>query len=84
MFMAIASMGESFNPSAPTAHQLIKCINGCVHSGRLCFPYRRWISRLEPLFIFVPIDKLLRLWGFSDEFRYQMVFPLVRSVGSVM
>ncbi|GFH32904.1 uncharacterized protein HaLaN_32196, partial [Haematococcus lacustris] len=26
---------------------------------------------------FVPIERLLRLWGFSNEFRHQMVFPLV-------
>ncbi|EFJ42401.1 hypothetical protein VOLCADRAFT_107244 [Volvox carteri f. nagariensis] len=36
-----------------------------------------WIKRLEPLFVFVPIDRVLRLLRFSDEFRYQMVFPLV-------
>ncbi|GIL79652.1 hypothetical protein Vretimale_12249 [Volvox reticuliferus] len=37
----------------------------------------RWIKRLEPLFVFVPIDRLLRFLRFSDEFRYEMVFPLV-------
>ncbi|GLI68131.1 hypothetical protein VaNZ11_012449 [Volvox africanus] len=37
----------------------------------------KWIKRLEPLFVFVPIDRLLRFLRFSDEFRYEMVFPLV-------
>ncbi|PNH12817.1 hypothetical protein TSOC_000181 [Tetrabaena socialis] len=37
----------------------------------------RWISRLEPIFVFVPIDRVLRWLRFSDDFRYQMVFPLV-------
>lgn len=37
----------------------------------------KWISRFEPLFIFVPIDKVLKWFRFSDDFRYHMVFPLV-------
>ncbi|GLC40783.1 hypothetical protein PLESTB_000023200 [Pleodorina starrii] len=37
----------------------------------------KWIKRLEPLFVFVPIDRVLRLLRFSHEFRYEMVFPLV-------
>ncbi|PSC67108.1 flavincontaining amine [Micractinium conductrix] len=36
----------------------------------------RWVHRLEPLFIFVPINALLRLCGFSADFRNEMVFPL--------
>ncbi|MEW5301387.1 MAG: hypothetical protein WDW38_009596 [Sanguina aurantia] len=35
------------------------------------------ISRLEPIFIFVPIDKVLTWWGFSQAFREEMVLPLV-------
>uniref|UniRef100_A0A7S0P1X8 Amine oxidase domain-containing protein n=2 Tax=Calcidiscus leptoporus TaxID=127549 RepID=A0A7S0P1X8_9EUKA len=37
----------------------------------------KWIARLEPLCIFMSIDRLLRLFRFSDDFRYRMVFPLV-------
>mmetsp|Transcript_12949 Transcript_12949/g.35269 ORF Transcript_12949/g.35269 Transcript_12949/m.35269 type:complete len:543 (+) Transcript_12949:2318-3946(+) len=37
----------------------------------------RWINRFEPLCIFMPIVKLLKMWGFSEEFRNSMVFPLV-------
>jgi len=36
----------------------------------------KWINRLEPLFIFVSIDKVLRLWRFSAEFGDHMVYPL--------
>ena len=36
----------------------------------------RWVHRLEPLFAFVPIAAVLRWWGFTTEFRNQMVFPL--------
>lgn len=36
----------------------------------------RWANRLEFIFAFVPIDAVLRWWGFSDEFRTRMVFPL--------
>lgn len=35
-----------------------------------------WVHRLEPLFVFVPIDAVLRWWGFSQDFRTRMVFPL--------
>ena len=31
---------------------------------------------MEFMFIFVPIDKVLKWWGFSDEFAHRMVFPL--------
>ena len=37
----------------------------------------RWIHRLEPLTAFVPIDPLLRILGFSAEFRHRLVIPLV-------
>lgn len=37
----------------------------------------RWISRFEPLFVFVPIRTVLRWWGFSEDFRNHMIFPLV-------
>jgi len=37
----------------------------------------KWINRLEPIFIFIPIHKVLRWWGFSQEFANEMVFPLV-------
>jgi predicted NAD/FAD-binding protein len=36
----------------------------------------RWVYRLEPLFAFIPINQVLRWWGFSDAFRNEMVFPL--------
>lgn len=36
----------------------------------------RWVNRLEPLFVFIPIDNVLKWWGFSDDFRARMVFPL--------
>lgn len=36
----------------------------------------RWVHRLEPLFAFIPINQVLRWWGFSDAFRNEMVFPL--------
>lgn len=37
----------------------------------------RWISRLEFVSIFVSIDFVLRRFGFSEDFRFRMVFPLV-------
>ncbi|PNW72005.1 hypothetical protein CHLRE_16g686400v5 [Chlamydomonas reinhardtii] len=37
----------------------------------------RWITRFEPLFVFIPIDRVLRWFRFSHEFRYEMIFPLV-------
>jgi predicted NAD/FAD-binding protein len=37
----------------------------------------RWIYRLEPLTAFIPIDPLLRVLGFSVEFRHHLVIPLV-------
>lgn len=37
----------------------------------------RWINRLEPLFVFVPIRLVLRALGFSADFRNRLVFPLV-------
>lgn len=36
----------------------------------------KWVHRLEMVFLFVPICKVLSWWGFSDEFSYEMVFPL--------
>eukprot|EP00798_Chlamydomonas_sp_ICE-L_P016265 gene16265-22444_t len=36
-----------------------------------------WISKLEPIFIFVPIAALLRLFRYSQDFRNIMVLPLV-------
>lgn len=36
----------------------------------------RWVNRLEFIFAFVPIDSVLHWWGFSDDFRTRMVFPL--------
>ncbi|GAB4821602.1 hypothetical protein N2152v2_008648 [Parachlorella kessleri] len=36
----------------------------------------KWVHRLEPIFIFVPINKVLRWWGFSSAFATEMVFPL--------
>lgn len=36
----------------------------------------RWVYRFEPIFVFVPIDVVLQWWGFSDDFRTRMVFPL--------
>jgi predicted NAD/FAD-binding protein len=36
----------------------------------------KWVYRLEPIFIFLPIDAVLRLWGFSDDFCTRMVYPL--------
>ena len=36
----------------------------------------KWIYRLEPLSVLIPIGKLLRLCGFSKEFANLMVFPL--------
>ena len=36
----------------------------------------RTISRLEPIFAFIPIAKVLKVWRFSDDFTYGMVFPL--------
>lgn len=35
-----------------------------------------WINRLEFIFVFVPIESVLRWWGFSKEFQTRMVFPL--------
>lgn len=35
-----------------------------------------WIHRLEFIFTFVPIDKVLHWFGFSQRFRNHMVFPL--------
>jgi hypothetical protein len=36
----------------------------------------KWVNRLEPLFVFIPITKLLTWLGFSEAFRNDMVFPL--------
>ena len=36
----------------------------------------KWVKRLEFIFLFVPIEKLLKLMRFSQEFRNYMVFPL--------
>ncbi|CAG9465951.1 unnamed protein product [Pedinophyceae sp. YPF-701] len=36
----------------------------------------KWISRFEFIFVFVPINKVLKWWGFSDDFANRMVFPL--------
>jgi hypothetical protein len=36
----------------------------------------KWIKRLEFLFIFMPIERLLKLLRFSAEFRNYMIFPL--------
>jgi hypothetical protein len=36
----------------------------------------RWVNRLEFIFAFVPIDSVLKWWGFSDDFRNRMCFPL--------
>jgi hypothetical protein len=36
----------------------------------------KWISRFEFIFIFVPIEKLLKIMRFSEEFRNYMIFPL--------
>lgn len=36
----------------------------------------RIINKLEVFFIFIPIAKVLRWFGFSDDFRNEMVFPL--------
>lgn len=35
-----------------------------------------WINRFEFIFTFVPIDKVLNWFGFSQRFRNHMVFPL--------
>jgi hypothetical protein len=40
----------------------------------------KWVARLEIIFVFVPIHRLLSLWGFSRDFCEQMVYPLVRGV----
>ena len=34
------------------------------------------INHFEFIFAFVPIDKVMKWWGFSDEFCTRMVFPL--------
>lgn len=36
----------------------------------------RTINRLEVFFIFIPIAKVLRWYGFSQDFQNEMVFPL--------
>jgi len=36
----------------------------------------KWVNRLEPIFIFIPIHKMLKMWGFSEDFQNRMVFPL--------
>lgn len=36
----------------------------------------KWCYRFEPIFVFVPIHKVLKWWGFSEEFQTRMVFPL--------
>jgi phytoene dehydrogenase-like protein len=37
----------------------------------------RWIHRLELVTAFVPIDPLLKILGFSADFRHRLVIPLV-------
>lgn len=36
----------------------------------------KWVKRFEPIFVFVPIARLLKSLGFSESFRNDMVFPL--------
>jgi predicted NAD/FAD-binding protein len=36
----------------------------------------QWIYKLEFIFAFVPIDSVLKWWGFSDDFRTRMCYPL--------
>lgn len=36
----------------------------------------KWVNRLEPIFVFVPIHRVLKMWGFSEDFQNRMVFPL--------
>lgn len=36
----------------------------------------KMINTFEFFFIFIPIDKVLKWFGYSDAFRYEMVFPL--------
>ena len=36
----------------------------------------KFINRLEAVFIFLPISKVLKWFGYSEEFMYHMVFPL--------
>eukprot|EP00930_Biecheleria_cincta_P092962 TRINITY_DN8305_c0_g1_i2.p1 TRINITY_DN8305_c0_g1~~TRINITY_DN8305_c0_g1_i2.p1 ORF type:complete len:495 (-),score=88.81 TRINITY_DN8305_c0_g1_i2:404-1888(-) len=37
----------------------------------------KWIYRLEFMTIFMPIEWVLKVCRFSDDFRYRMVYPLV-------
>ena len=37
----------------------------------------RWIGRLEPLFVALPISLVLRVFRFSKDFQERMVYPLV-------
>lgn len=37
----------------------------------------KWIKRFEPIFVFLPISKVLRWFKFSDDFVNLMVLPLV-------
>jgi hypothetical protein len=36
-----------------------------------------WVTKMELYYIFVPIGTLLKRHKFSEDFRNQMVFPLV-------
>ena len=50
-----------------------RCADDIERFGRLL----ERVSRFEPIYIFVPIHKLLESNNFSDEFQNAMVFPLV-------
>jgi predicted NAD/FAD-binding protein len=36
----------------------------------------RWVDRMALIFAFVPIRRVLKLWGFANEFGERMVYPL--------
>ena len=37
----------------------------------------KWVNRLEPIFVIIPIKLVLRLWRFNKKFGDLMVYPLV-------
>lgn len=50
-----------------------RCKDEIARFGQLL----KWIHRFEPIFIMLPIERVLKMFWFSEEFRNQMVFPLV-------
>ena len=71
--MTVSFGAGAYNWSNHTPTPLLKELAGDIKRFGSVL---RWISRLELLFVFMPISLVLWLFGFSHAFAYRMVFPL--------